>query len=443
MPDIYRIIEICVYSLLNFLPFLALALYPFRHSLRFSEKVTGLLIVVLTAVQLILGVWAAFFENNNAGLISMVSTLLYAGFYFLAIKAHPGKTLFTLLMISNIANFTVMAAKCLEGQLFPLLAVQSYRWSFSLLMLLVEAVIGIPLFHYVKYMYAPAVAMEGDHREWNYLWLIPATFYLIWYYAIYGNSATSSLEIALRPDNALFFFVINIGAILVYYVVSRLILEQNKTMELKENNHRLTMQAMQYENLQEKITEARRAKHDIHHHITLMQEYLKNHDYTAAEEYLNRYRQRLPDDSLICFCKNSAVNAVLLYFAQQAKRNGIDYIVKVDVNESIGIDDADLSVLFGNLVENAVDACRMEKVNDRKIIIRAKADENSLCVTVDNTFSGTLQKTADGMLISTKHSGMGLGTESVKSIVKKHSGICKFEAKNGIFYASVICFVQH
>ena len=203
------------------------------------------------------------------------------------------------------------------------------------------------------------------------------------------------------------------------------------------------MQAMQYENLQEKITEARRAKHDIHHHITLMQEYLKNHDYTAAEEYLNRYRQRLPDDSLICFCKNSAVNAVLLYFAQQAKRNGIDYIVKVDVNESIGIDDADLSVLFGNLVENAVDACRMEKVNDRKIIIRAKADENSLCVTVDNTFSGTLQKTADGMLISTKHSGMGLGTESVKSIVKKHSGICKFEAKNGIFYASVICFVQH
>ena len=30
--------------------------------------------------------------------------------------------------------------------------------------------------------------------------------------------------------------------------------------------------------------------------------------------------ERLPDDSLIRFCENTAANAVLLYFAQQAKK---------------------------------------------------------------------------------------------------------------------------
>lgn len=44
MPDISRITEIAVYSLLNFLPFLFLALYPFRRSLRFSKKTTAVLI---------------------------------------------------------------------------------------------------------------------------------------------------------------------------------------------------------------------------------------------------------------------------------------------------------------------------------------------------------------------------------------------------------------
>lgn len=61
MPPLYRLIEVAIYSLLNFLPFLALALYPFRHSLRFSRRVTAVLIALVTAGQLLLGAWAAFF----------------------------------------------------------------------------------------------------------------------------------------------------------------------------------------------------------------------------------------------------------------------------------------------------------------------------------------------------------------------------------------------
>ena len=86
MLSFYRLAEVAIYSLLNFLPFLALALYPFRHSLRFSIKTTFFLIVLVTILQLFLGAWAAFAPGNNTGTISAVSTILYAAFYFLAIK---------------------------------------------------------------------------------------------------------------------------------------------------------------------------------------------------------------------------------------------------------------------------------------------------------------------------------------------------------------------
>ena len=166
----------------------------------------------------------------------------------------------------------------------------------------------------------------------------------MWYYAFYGNIAYSSLEIALRPKNTLFLLAVNVGAILIYYVVTRLILEQNKTLELKEKNHQLTMQAVQYENLQEKITDARRAKHDVRHHIALMQEYLNNNQLDALREYLGRYSESLPDDSLIRFCENAAANTVLLYFAQQAKDNGIDYIVKANIPNDAFVSETDISV---------------------------------------------------------------------------------------------------
>ena len=256
---------------------------------------------------------------------------------------------------------------------------------------------------------------------------------------LYGNSSHSSLEIALQPKNTLFLFAINIGAFLIYYVVTQLILEQNRILELQKENHQLTMQTIQYQNLQEKITAARRAKHDVRHHIALMQEYLTEGKLDALHDYLDTYNESLPDDSLVRFCENTAANAILRYFTQQAKENHIDYIVKVNIPNDIFVSDADISVLFGNLVENAVEACRNESGNDRKILIRASLTGSSFCITVDNTFSGTLKYTNDDKLVSTKHKGLGLGTQSVKNIAAHYNGICHFKTKDGMFYASVMC----
>ena len=318
MPPLYRMLEVCVYSLTNFLPFLAMALYPFRRRLRFSPAVAAALVAVLTLLQMGLGLCAAFFTPGRASLLSVVSTGLYAVFYFLAVRAYPGKTLFTLLMISNLANLVVIAAKCLEGQLFPALAVQSYRWSFALMMLAVGGG-AVP---------AAAVCPEGlcsrrgagDIGGWHgaICELKAATFYLIWYYVIYGNTNLTGLEIALRPSSTIVLLFINTGAALVYYVVARLVLEQEKLVALQQKNYALAMQSLQYENLQERIAEARQAKHDVRHHIALLQDCLRRKDYDAMQAYLDRYQETLPDARQLQFCGNAAVNAVLSRFAQQA-----------------------------------------------------------------------------------------------------------------------------
>ena len=105
MPSLFRIIEVIVYSLLNFLPFLVLALYPFRHSLRFSKGVTGLLIGLLTIIQV------------------------------------------------------------LKGFFFPTLAMQDYRWSFSLMLFAVEICLSVPVLLYMELIYTPAIQNEPSGFE--------------------------------------------------------------------------------------------------------------------------------------------------------------------------------------------------------------------------------------------------------------------------------------
>ncbi len=155
----------------------------------------------------------------------------------------------------------------------------------------------------MKKVYTPAVEREPSGLEWRYLWLIPFTFYIIWYYTLYGNSAKSSLELALEPKNTIALFFINAGAFLVYYIVARLVIEQQKNLRLQENNHLLEMQNLQYDYLQDKIKETRRYKHDVRHHIALMQELLKKGEYDKLSEYLNAFRDSMPDISEHIYCK--------------------------------------------------------------------------------------------------------------------------------------------
>ena len=96
-------------------------------------------------------------------------------------------------------------------------------------------------------------------------------------------------------------------------------------------------------------------------------------------DYLNEYSKSLPDNSLVRFCENTAANAVLLYFAQQAKDNCINYFVKVKIPNDIFVSDTDISVIFGNLIENALESCKNESGNDRKILIRANLTGSSPC----------------------------------------------------------------
>ena len=111
----FRIFEIILYSCLNLLPYLGLALYPFADKLRFSKVKVGLFIFLLLFFQTSLGIYATTCSQGQKGMLSLISTLCYGIFYFFVVKETPGKLIFVLLIVSNFANFIVICAKWMEA----------------------------------------------------------------------------------------------------------------------------------------------------------------------------------------------------------------------------------------------------------------------------------------------------------------------------------------
>ena len=436
-----KYLEVSLYGLLN-LSYLILAIMPFWDRLRFSKKATYFVIGSFGLIQIFFSIWAGLWANESyRGLVSSAALIVYLILFTVIIKAHFGKKLFMLIMLINISSFINIAGKYFENLFFGEVAWEkTYALSYSLCVFALQLLILIPVGFSIIKLFKGALENEMVRSAWKYLWLIPTTFYFVWFFHVYSLHH-SPTDFAMSGEHVLFLFIVDLGAYFVYYTAFRFIKELGKNMTLEENNHHLAMQHLQYENLNERISEARHAKHDIRHHITIMSSYLASKEYDRLEKYLSSYKKSLPDDGSIMLCENQAINALLVYFAGLSKDADTDFKVLAKIPKEIKIQENDICVILGNLLENAIHAC-LKYSGDREISVAIEYSDSCMLIAIDNTFDGKLKKSFDGSLLTTKKDGTGVGLESVKNITKSYDGMFKYEANGNKFCVSVLLNIK-
>jgi sensor histidine kinase regulating citrate/malate metabolism len=219
-----------------------------------------------------------------------------------------------------------------------------------------------------------------------------------------------------------------------------------KNLALLEENHAISIQRLSYESINNRLENMRRTRHDLRHHAALLQEIRKNGDLSALDELINMYTEQNYLDQPFLFCENETVNIVLVFYSETAYKNNISFSVKADIPEDIFFEKKDLAVLFGNILENAADACKEvegERFIDLAATYKSAANgAHSLSLAVKNSFITEPTRNENGVFRSTKHAGEGIGISSVESITKKYDGACSFTHEGGIFTVSVILYEQ-
>jgi hypothetical protein len=221
-------------------------------------------------------------------------------------------------------------------------------------------------------------------------------------------------------------------------------IEQSKAMEsqILLINRQLEMQREHYQTLQTHIAETKRARHDLRHHLTVFQSFINAGETEKLTAYVSDYKDSLPDDTEIEFCENHAINAILRHYVSIAKNEAVNVSTHLELPEVTGISDSDLCIIFGNCIENAIEACR-KIINGRFIKINSKIAGDMLAITIDNSFDGLSKREGD-VFLSRKHSGKaarwmpGIGISSVISVTRKYGGEARFEEKSGVFQTSVM-----
>lgn len=431
---------VLLFPFLDFIPFGLPRYWLFRDKLRISFRYIVLLMCIVAMVNS-----AAFYYINLGGYEAAAqwTTLMRYGFMlinltfsFLLIKESFPKLMFTYLLLVAWSFFVYGNANFIESRYFwdfsdlhPYLVYNIARVGFYL--------ITCPfLLRFFYHTVADALKIE-DKTMWKYLWKIPlfsAAFGLLY---CFNGDVYAYATWPFMVSRYLMLF----GACYVSYVALKVLEISRSRTQLEETlkyaNLNLLTQKKQFDTLAAHMDETRRARHDLRQHLAVTQSYIDHDDKKGLAEYIDIYQNRLPADTLEYFCTNSVVNAIISYYAVQAQNAGIAFAAKVTYPKDYFVSDTDITVLLGNLLENAVEACKRDSADAKFIKLRVKQREQSmLLVMVDNSCVSTVAF-ENGTPLSSKRSGVGIGVASIREIAARYDGIARFEQRDGIFYSSV------
>ena len=409
------------------MPFHLFAYLPFRKHLRVKQWALTLILIIEEALSLLLMTLLikSGADAHTANLIFMPIAILT---FFYLVKMERGKIAFMYIFTTAY----VLAARGLAGYLADkIFSVSEGTWQFGVTILAVFLVSLPFMAHYIMRI-ANLVFETKAPSMWKTIWLLPLFSVAMVMIYTYSNSYELISVIARAMMMAIMFLT---SYFLVYAVST-----YQKQLEREEQIRRLeeisTIQGNQYAILKSRMEEMRRARHDLRQHLMAIQGCIDSGDMDALAAYVREYGANLPSDTMRTFCKNFAVDAVLRYYVEKAIEASVDVDVSFDMADQAIIPEPTLCVLLGNLLENALNACQ-ELDGARFIRVNARQTGASmLSIAIDNTAKKPIEQ--NGRLMSTKHEGMGTGTESVKLIAQRYGGDAKFHWSDGVFYASVI-----
>lgn len=199
------------------------------------------------------------------------------------------------------------------------------------------------------------------------------------------------------------------------------ILAKNAMEQEREALLRLhALEKEQYEQRRENIELINLKCHDLRHRMEVWERQGGKADPSALQEM----KQMIGIYDAAVKTGNETLDTILTERSLYCERHGIHLSCMADGGKLCFLTEGDICSLFGNALENAIEAVsKLEHPEDRNISFQVRESRGMLVITVDNYFSGQLS--FDGPLPQTtkEDSGYhGYGLKSIQMVAEKYGG---------------------
>lgn len=224
-------------------------------------------------------------------------------------------------------------------------------------------------------------------------------------------------------------------------------LKLSEDMELREKNvvckQEIDLYNRHIEEKENSMLEFRKAKHDLKNQLIFLLERCEKKVYKEVELFLEQLIEKAPFDSLtISKTDNSVVDALVNYKYTIAKRFGIEFIVKLEIPMILPFENADMCIVLGNALDNAMEANIRADIEKRYVKLNMRMDMNNLVIVIENSFNGQISKDKKGKILTIKTNKInhGFGLDSIQKVVNKYHGFMRTSYTETVFTIEILLY---
>lgn len=232
-----------------------------------------------------------------------------------------------------------------------------------------------------------------------------------------------NLMLDMKSSKSLHICISLIIFIVLTYCLMLFILER-KQHEDAVYRKEMYYKEMYYGELEKRNEYVRNLKHDLKNKLYGLVYCVKTGEMEQLSKQLDVIYEELGKIDTTTYSNNHDINSVLRIKMGIAKAMGIETNVMILVPDKIRLNYGDIGVLYGNLLDNAIEASMKLPKEDRFIRVENKIVDGNMLLIIQNT----KVKEKNEELLTTKEDKYthGRGITSVKKIVEKYNGDISF-----------------
>lgn len=258
-------------------------------------------------------------------------------------------------------------------------------------------------------------------------------------------NAPSSAEIAAdRLYMILLFSKIMLcgGSFVVQFTLSNYYNLQIQQLTLK---HMVDQQKIQFEVAKENMDRVNINAHDLRKQLHLILQSVEKGKNDAIELQINDIEKELSIVDSAFHTGNKALDIIFTEKARDCINKEIKLSVMADGCCVAAMDDLDVYMLFGNLLDNAIEAAeRVADPENRIISLSLNQNCDCVCMHIENTFEveaefiGGVPQT-----IKKDKRFHGFGVKSIRNIVHKYGGNVAMQISHGMFCVDILMTLEN
>lgn len=209
---------------------------------------------------------------------------------------------------------------------------------------------------------------------------------------------------------AVILLLINLMNFYIYNLEQKHLETQHMLELIETSNHAYQNQLQIVNKSQQRI---RFLRHDFKRHINKLKFLSEKNDMQSIIQYLNEMEDSVVIKEEYSKTGNEDVDSLLNYELSLAAELGTEIIYDVNLPEKLNISSFDITIILGNLMDNAIEAL---KHSEKKLLtVSIRCNKGIIRIDIENTYDSTYRKKNDGM----EH---GIGLLSVENTLHKYHG---------------------